>query len=236
MVSRSECGAFVDHTLSDRSFKEREVCTLEQDRLELVGIIGREDELLLTEAALDARIERVHECQVVADPDEAHLALLELGVDPRQVVDYFISCAFYEMVDLVEDEDDELPLSVDRIEERLIDFIRREPGRGDDLVEEPCELGDEPVFGVRRFLEFAVEIEYSYGNSFVGRDTLELFRHSTHRHSLSRPCLTVDEEIARAFMAHARSEDLTDVLNLLFPVRYLQREIMALEDAFVLEE
>ena len=87
MFLGSKGGAERDYHLAQDSVVIGHLGPLFQDVTDLLGVVGREDQFLLSQGTLDSRVQELRELQVIGHPDHADLGLLEVRVDPGEVVE-----------------------------------------------------------------------------------------------------------------------------------------------------
>jgi len=122
------------------------------------------------------------------------------------------------LVNLIEDDDAGALMAFESCIELSIDVVSWESGDGDVGAEVACEFGDEPVFGVCHFFQFAVDVDYAEGDVLCVSDGLEFVRGGRDAEGFAGAGFAVDEKVAWFFTFERRREDACDVFHLRFTV------------------
>lgn len=208
----AEGGAEWNDVVVGRVFFEGGLGAVVEDVFELGGVVGGEDHAFFAEAGADAGVEEFGEFEVVADADDADAGVLQLGVDPGEVVEGVVALEF---VDFVEDDDDDAFFFVDHGFEFGVDFVGGPAGEGDVVVPFAHELvGDvleEAVVGVD---DGAVEVdEVDVGAELVAffpQFLAEVFDDG----GLAGAGFAVDEDVGGGFAFEGGGEDVSEAVDL----------------------
>jgi len=214
MLLSCECRAKRYYALLQGSGTECDIGPLFQDLSDLLSIVGRKDDLVLTKRALHPGIKKLCELEVIGYADDAHPRSEEVGVYPGEVIENIVSLS-HQFIHLVQHYHYYLLLLIQSIPELCINLICGPTGHRNISVEVPCQVGQNPVLGIDYL---AVDVYHNALHIFKA-GLFQFFSHIFGHRCLSGASLSVYEDIRGRLTSQSWDQNRCKVIDLLFSVR-----------------
>ena len=124
MLLGGQCRAQRDHGRLHDPFVKGNLRPLVQDVLQLFGVVRREDHLFLAKPALDPRVKKLRELEVVRYSDQRDPCLGQVIVDLGKVIEHVVPGLVDQLVDLIQDDDNDPVLLIDLLPKDVVDPFR----------------------------------------------------------------------------------------------------------------